>query len=318
MTSPDLARLERIDPRSVWAHEALGFTRWLVANLDALSEAMGLEIEADAEVDVGAFSVDLAGKDLGSGRPVIIENQLAQTDHGHLGQLMTYAAGLDAAIVVWISPRFRDEHRRALDWLNAHTDEGLDFFGVEIELLTIGDSMPAPNFKLVAQPNEWAKGARHAAAGAAATSPSERSLRYRAFFERVLSEFKARRPAATTASRVAAQNWFPFSAGRSGLAFTWAFVTGNRLRTELYIDAETQDAAKAIFDALKARAEEIELGFGEPLSWERLDRKRASRVGLYRDVPVSPDPVDNAELVEWAVDSMVRLNDVLRPLVKQL
>lgn len=311
---PELGRLERLDPRSVWKHEALGFTRWLLANLDVLSEALGLEIEADAEVGVGAFSVDLAGRDLASGRPLIVENQLEPTDHSHLGQLMTYAAGLQAAIVVWISPRFRDEHRRALDWLNEHTDENVDFFGVEVELVRIGSSEPAANFKLVAEPNEWAKGTRQAAGGGGAAGPSERGLRYRAFFERALTDFKARRPTATTASRVLPQNWFGFGAGRAGAAFTWTFSLGSRLRTELYIDAATQHEAKRIFEALYSRRAEVEAAVGQPLSWERMDDRRASRVAAYRDLGTEA-PADDDDLAEWAVTTMTSFYDALRPLL---
>jgi hypothetical protein len=309
----ELGRIVRIDPRTVWKHEAHDFTRWMVANLDALGEALGLEIEADAEIPVGTFSVDLAGRDVASGRPLIIENQLAPTDHSHLGQLMTYAAGTQAAIVVWVSPRFRDEHRRALDWLNEHTDENVDFFGVEIELVRIGDSLPAPNFKMVAQPNEWAKGTRHAAGPSG--SPTDRALAYRAFFEKALTKLKELQPGITTASRVGTQNWFSFSAGRSYVQFSWTFATGARLRTELYVDATTQEESKAIFDALHARAAEVEASVGSSLSWERLDDKRASRIAVYHHVPEGPFE-DDPELLQWAVDTMLRFTAVFRPLIK--
>lgn len=311
-----LGRLERLDPRTVWPHEALDFTRWLLTNIEVLGEALGLDLEVEAEVGVGPFAVDLSGKDLGSGRPIIVENQLAPTDHIHLGQLLTYAAGLQTSIVVWISPQFRDEHRQALDWLNQHTDEGLDFFGIELELVRIGTSTPAPHLKLVAQPNEWAKGTKAAAASAAA--PSDRTMAYKAFFEKALGRFKALRPGVTTASRVSPQNWFTFSAGRSGLGFNWSFVSGRRLRCELYIDASTREEAKALYDALRARAEEIEAAIGEPISWERLDDRRASRLGVYRPLPDDREAHDSDELVRWAAETMAKMTDVLRPLIKAL
>lgn len=315
MEQPMLGRLSRVSPREVWTHEALGFTPWLRQNIGELAEALGLDLEMEAEVSVGAFAVDLAGKDLSSGRSVIIENQLEQTDHGHFGQLLAYASGLDAAVIVWVSPRFRDEHRQALDWLNAHTDEKLDFFGVELELLRIGDSPPAPNFKLVAEPNEWAKEAKQAAA---AGVPSERGQRYRDFFEIVLAEFKKRRPGVTNASRVSPQNWFLISAGRTGFGLSWAFKMGQRFACELYIDTGDRDANKAYFDALYADRERIEADISEPITWERLDHRKASRIAVYRGVRAEPPIDEDPELQEWAITTMISLSDVLRPIVKTL
>src|SRR5262245_47289286 len=129
---PALGKLTRVDPRTVWKHEALDFTPWLEEHIEELGEALGMDLEViERESAVGSFSVDLLAKDLGSGRKVIIENQLAQTDHTHLGQLITYAAGLDAKVVIWVSPEFRDEHHKALDWLN-RGDGPVHYFGVEL------------------------------------------------------------------------------------------------------------------------------------------------------------------------------------------
>jgi hypothetical protein len=88
---------------------------------------------------------------------LIVENQLGESDHGHLGQLLTYAAGTAASTIIWITTRFRDEHRQALTWLNEHSDRDTHFFGVELEVVRIGDSAPAPLFKVVALPNDWQK-----------------------------------------------------------------------------------------------------------------------------------------------------------------
>jgi hypothetical protein len=308
-----LGRLARADAREVWTHEAHDFTPWLHENLALLAEALGFDIEATGrEVPVGDFSVDVVGKTTPDGRAVIVENQLAPTDHSHLGQLLTYASGLEAAVIVWLAPRFRDEHRQALDWLNGHTVEGIDFFGVELELLRIDDSRPAPHFKLVAQPNEWAKATREATS----TQPSERGQRYQRFFESLLAEFKKQRPGVTASSRVGFESYFGFSAGRTGCSLTWV-VAGNRLRVELYIDTGDRDSTKALFDALKTREAQLETALGPGLSWERLDNRRASRIALY--YPDIDDHFDeNRELQAWAVATMIRWSDVLRPLLKQL
>ena len=313
-TTKALGRLARIDARSVWFHEAHEFTPWLHENIDLLAEAIGVDIEATStEVPIGDFAVDIVGRTVPEGHVVIIENQLAPTDHGHLGQLLTYAAGSQAALIVWVAPRFRDEHRQALDWLNTHTGEGIDFFGVELELLKIDDSLPAPHFKLVAQPNAWAKATREATAA----QPSERALRYQRFFEAAITEFKKLRPGVTSASRVGPQNWFGMSAGRSGVALNWVF-SGQSLRTELYIDTGDGVRNKAIFDALYAQREALEPELGPDVRWDRLDERRASRLAAYHPVPDAPPVDENGELVTWAMGTMARWNDALRPRLKNL
>ena len=71
--------------------------------------------------------------------------------------MITYAAGKGAEVVVWVVAHARNEHRQAIEWLNQHTDNDFGFFLVEIELWSIGDSLPAPRFNVVEQLNEWTK-----------------------------------------------------------------------------------------------------------------------------------------------------------------
>lgn len=159
----DLDHLKKVELRKVWPHEALDFTKWLssAANLNMLGEAVGVELELiETESSVGSFSVDIYAQEAGTGRKVIIENQLEETNHDHLGKVITYAAGKGAQVIVWVVSHARDEHRQAIEWLNEHTDNDFGFFLVEIELWTIGDSKPAPRFNVVEQPNEWTKALR--------------------------------------------------------------------------------------------------------------------------------------------------------------
>ena len=190
MTTPSLAKIERVDLREAWPNEAQHFTPWLAANIGELSEALGMDLELqEIEASVGGYSLDVLATDSNRTRPVIIENQLETTDHDHLGKLLTYAAGYDASVVVWLTREFRDEHRQALDWLNQHTDEDTEFFGVVVELWRIGDSLPAPHFKLVAAPNEWRKNtaAKNRADGEARRT-SIRGTQYREFFDSLISK----------------------------------------------------------------------------------------------------------------------------------
>ena len=247
-----LGKLTREDPRSVWKHEAHDFTPWLRKNMDLLAEVVGLELDlVEAEAPVGGYAVDLYAKDLNTGRWVIVENQLEQTDHNHMGQLMAYAAGKEAGVVIWISPQFRDEHRQTLDWLNEVTDESVSFFGIELELLKIGDSDPAPYFRLVAQPNEWRKISKR-------PTVTSRGQAYETFFADLLDKVKARYPDLTRARKAYPQSWFTYPVGRSGFAIAVAFGQGDQFRVELYIDTGDRATNKAAFDALQGEKDAIE------------------------------------------------------------
>jgi hypothetical protein len=164
MTSKsEFGKLEKVNLREHWAKEDTEFTPWLSDqdNLRFLGESIGMELElVETETHVGPFRADILCREINSEAYVLIENQLEQTDHLHLGQLMTYAAGLDAVYIIWIAQAFNDEHRAALDWLNHITTEGFYFFGIEVELWKIGNSLPAPKFNIVSKPNEWTKAIR--------------------------------------------------------------------------------------------------------------------------------------------------------------
>ncbi len=158
---PELGKIERVeDLRKIWPNEARDFTVWLSQdeNLTMLGETVGIDIDLEErESSVGGFSVDLFATEEGTGRKIIIENQLEDTNHDHLGKIITYAAGKEASVIIWIVKRARDEHRKAVEWLNQHTDENIGFFLLEIELWKINGSVPAPRFNIVERPNDWAK-----------------------------------------------------------------------------------------------------------------------------------------------------------------
>lgn len=181
----EIGKLSDIRPREAWQHEAYDFTPWLAENLDQLGDAIGLILEPEGtEIAVGAFSADLLAKDV-SGRHVLVENQLETTDHNHLGQIMTYLAGLEAEIVVWVATEFRDQHVSALDWLNEHTSENFAFFAVKLRVVQIDDSKLAPIFEVVTRPNEWERSLHRASKKKTGESSAFAPVRRR-FWQRYL------------------------------------------------------------------------------------------------------------------------------------
>jgi hypothetical protein len=158
-----LGRLERLDLRSFWGEQLPDLTPWFVQNVDLLGQTLGIDItpmQREFQVDDEAFNV--LGTDA-LGRPIVIENRLEEADQNHLGQLIMHASTLESAVVVWVSPRFDQEFRRTLDWLNDRTDSKIDFFGVELGLVRIGRSLPAPVLDVVVQPRNWRKASRRSA-----------------------------------------------------------------------------------------------------------------------------------------------------------
>ncbi|MBY0421105.1 MAG: hypothetical protein K2Q06_02295, partial [Parvularculaceae bacterium] len=141
MSGLSFERLLDVDIRKAFTHEATVFTPWLADNLDRLAEALGFNLElVTREAAVEGFSADILARCPEDDAMVLIENQLGGSDHGHLGQIMTYLAGLEARSVVWIATDFRDEHLSAIRWLNTHTAEQFTFYAVRLRVVRIGES----------------------------------------------------------------------------------------------------------------------------------------------------------------------------------
>lgn len=301
--------LKRVHLRKLWPHEAQDFTPWLAENLSALGDVLGMDLELQfQEAPVGPFSLDLLVHDLGRDRVVIIENQIEATNHDHLGKLLTYAAGHDAAVIVWIAAEFRDEHRQALDWLNQRTDATAEFFGIVVEALQIDSSRPACNFRLVAFPNDW----RKSKVPTSGTKPSARGEAYQAFFQDLIDQLRTKHKF-TQARKGQPQNWYTFSSGVQGIGYSVVFALGGRVRTEAYIDNGDANWNKLIFDGLYEQREAMEAALGESLEWERLDAKRASRVAIYRPGSISDPPQTLEEIKAWSIERLLRFRKVLSP-----
>ena len=315
-TMQELGTIKKVDIREVWPNEAADFTPWLAENLATLGKALGLDLEFQAqEAPVGGYSLDILARDVRSGRPVVIENQLGQTDHTHLGQLLTYAAGFDANVIVWIAKEFRDEHRQALDLLNHRTGEESEFFGVEVELWKIAESPAAVNFNLVSTPNEWRK--QTVNSPRAGGPVSEKGEKYREFFQGLIDTLRERHQF-TNAKKGQPLNWYSFSAGRTGFSYGVSFNRDGRARVELYIDTGERERNKQAYDWLEDQKASVESELKVSLEWERLDSRRASSISVRRLGTIDDDPETLKALNDWMIEGLLDFRRVFGPRLAEL
>ena len=318
MTTSNLAKIERVDLREAWPNEARDFTPWLAENISELGEALGMDLELQqTEASVGGYSLDILATELNQNRPVIIENQLEATNHDHLGKLLTYAAGYDANVVVWLTREFRDEHRQTLDWLNQRTREDTQFFGVVVELLKIDGSRPAPQFRAVATPNDWRKETAATARGEKQVV-SVRGERYREFFQPLIDTLRERHRF-TNVRKAQPQNWYSFSAGYGQRITYGANFTGQRqARVEVYIDDGNGERNARLLEDLEVHKEAIESALGETLDWQRLDNRRACRIALDRPGSIEDDADTLSDIQEWMIKNLLKFKQVFEPRLMEL
>ena len=316
----DLGEIQRVeDLREIWPHEAQDFTPWLADNLDQLGEALGLDLELrSAEAAVGPFSLDVLAHDRESDRPVIIENQLEATDHTHLGQLLTYAAGYDSYAVVWLTREFQDEHRQALDWLNQRTGEDTAFFGVVIEAWRIDGSRPAPNFKVVAMPNNWQRRLSAIERNARARTGTERKRQYESFW-RALGKMMEEHNHVIDGDELT-NSWVCFESEFEGVSWNVSFQSRGRASVELYLWALDmgREWADQVYQWLEARKEDIESELGYELRWETFSRRKDYRISAECPGRINADDGTLAALREWMRDQLIAFDGTFAPIIQEL
>lgn len=271
---------------------------------------MDLELEV-AEHPVGDFSLDLLGRDLATGERVIVENQLDVSDHRHLGQILTYAAGTDPTTIVWVAPQFRPEHRAALDWLNTRTDANTRFFGVEIVVVRIADSLPAPAFQLVAQPNDWEKSVR--ASSNAADTGGQSSALHQALWSRLMELVRREHPGWSRASRPPVGPWFGMTAGVKGATY-YAGYTKRGLSSELYFEHSDADINRTRWQYFHDQRVAMEAAYGGTLEFQDMPNRKGTRIAEYLPDAVIADEQAWDVHLQWLLDRQVRLRGAVAAL----
>ena len=303
----ELGKLKEIkDLRGIWSNEALDFTPWLAReeNISILADAVGVEITVDeTESNVGDFNADILATETGTERRIIIENQLEDTDHDHLGKLITYASGKNANVIIWVVKRARAEHRAAIEWLNNHTDNDISFFLCEIKLYKIGDSQPAVKFEVIEKPNDWTRGIKRKENTGETqqfrldywTAFNEYAFRNQQFSK----QFRQRKPSTHL--------WMDFSIGSSDCHIVVGQIKQrNEINVALYINDE-----KGLFNALLSKKEQIEADSGLTFDWRELPEKKASRIVIEHPVELSDRSKWNAQF-DWIMDTMLKMKKAFK------
>ncbi len=309
---PLLGKLERIeDLRSIWQHEAYDFSRWLAEeeNISILSETIGIDITLqETESKVGTFNVDLYAFESETNRKIVIENQLEDTDHDHLGKIITYASGKGAEVIIWIVKRTRDEHKQAIEWLNQHTDEKIGFFLIEIELWKIDNSLPAPKFNLVESPNNWAKAMK--SNDALAETKRLQLEFWESFCEYAFSKPEFSKNFSQRKSRP--QHWYNLSVGSSqchiGLTVN---TTKKLLGVEIYIPDN-----KELFEKFNAKKVEIESNFKTKLVWRTASK--ASRILIQENGDIKDDRDHWPKFFEWYCEIALKMKIIIRDILSSI
>lgn len=272
-----LGTLKKVNLREYWKHEALDYTKWLAKdeNIQLLCEEIGISlVNIQAEAPIGRYNVDIVGLDEDSNKRVIIENQLEFTDHKHLGQIITYAAGLNAGLVIWIVKDAKEEHQKAVEWLNNNTSADLSFFLIKMELWQIGDSPFAPKFHVLVEPNDWAKQLQ-----SPSSEPKELTdtkLTQLDFWKQFVVYAKENNSSIRMGRKARAQHWYNISFGTSEAVLSLTLNSReDNMACSIYIPKSPE-----LYQKLENNKEQIEAQLGFHLDWQSLEGKQASRIAL--------------------------------------
>ena len=308
-----IGKLEKVPIRDIWKNEAKDFSQWLEQNIDILGESLDLSLSVvDREHKAGIFSVDLLAED-GAANRVIIENQLEKTDHDHLGKVITYLTSLEAKTAIWICSSPRQEHIKAIEWLNEFTPADVSFYIVQIEGVRIGNSDPAPLFSVICAPSEEGK-----ELGSTKKEMAERDKK-RFDFWKLLLEKANQRTYLHAGRNPRATNWISAGAGKTGLSYDYG-VTNNSCSVVLYIDRgkDEKETNRKIFHSLLSKRDIIEKDFGGDLTWKCEDERRSCTIWWTSKTGGLKDEKKWGKIQDEMIDAMIRFERALRDHINRL
>lgn len=292
----ELGKLEKIELREVWRHEALDFTRWLAKkeNIAILSKEIGIDIEViQTEMSVGRYNVDIYARDTESNKKIVIENQLENTNHDHLGKMLVYAAGLDADIAIWVVKDVNEEHKQAVEWLNDNSFEKINIFLVKVELWQIDNSPIAPKFQVICEPNNWAKVLKQQSKDNITDLELKQMEYWQGFVDYAKSKDKT-----YISQRPSIYNWYVIRIGSSDYKIKLVHsVNSDTIRCQLEIFNDE------VYKKLEQYRTEIDNKING-LEWEHLEDRKVNRIGVSQSIE------DNASSYVWSLDMVDRFKEV--------
>lgn len=292
----ELGKLEKIELREVWRHEALDFTRWLAKkeNIAILSKEIGIDIEViQTEMSVGRYNVDIYARDTESNKKIVIENQLENTNHDHLGKMLVYAAGLDADIAIWVVKDVNEEHKQAVEWLNDNSFEKINIFLVKVELWQIDNSPIAPKFQVICEPNNWAKVLKQQSKDNISDLELKQMEYWQGFVDYAKSKDKT-----YISQRPSIYNWYVIRIGSSDYKIKLVHsVNSDMIRCQLEIFNNN------VYKKLEQYRTEIDNKI-TGLEWEYLEDRKVNRIGLSNNIK------DNASSYVWLLDMVDRFKEI--------
>lgn len=306
-----IGKLEFVDLREIWKHEALDFTTWLFENCDVLNDQLGLTLTpVEKEKAVGPFSVDILAEDTNG--TVIIENQLEKTDHDHMGKLLTYLSNLEAKTAIWISTDPRPEHVTAINYLNEVVPEDTKFFLLKLQAFRIGDSKPAPLFTIEAGPS-----VERTTVGKVKKELAESENKRLLFFKSLLSKSNEQTPLFSSVSPVGYQSWVNTGLGKSGVGI--AYVINNRdARIDFFLNNSDGELNQKRYEYLQTKKAEIENSYGEPLLWDFKEGRKTHSIKAMIKTGGLLDEGKWDDIENEMINKIIRLEKAVRPHIKNL
>jgi Domain of unknown function (DUF4268) len=237
--------------------------------------------------------------------PADVLRELLGDDHDVDAFWERVATNLKAKKVrlVFLSDEIPGELRALIEFLNEQM-RSVEVLGLEVKQYS-GEGLRTLVAASVGQTQaaQQAKGERE---------PSPRERLYMDFWEQFLPRFLAEHSGWTRSTTPSKVSWMELPAKRTNVSYGINFTGPGRIRAEVYLYKGAE-----MFPQLLAKRSEIDAAFGEPLSWEELPDKVASRIAIYRDGDVG-DEDEWPTYTKWFIEMAGRLRTVFQPHIDAL